>query len=366
VFKRKSSIGRVLFSFLIPPFEGQLGHKHSVPLECYTAALIFDSYGYQVDAVDYASTIEIDTSVYDFIYGFGSALERSFSSRATKHPVRIAYYNGCNPSYGNLVSALRVKDVYKKTGIMLAESARVVQVPWRLQTILCDHLIVLGNSFVVNTYLAEDPTLNVSRLNGFFFDFYDIDLEKKDFNVARENFLWFGNLGAIHKGLDLLLNVFAETPELNLHICGLSDHELEFNQFYRHKIENSSNIINHGFVNLESDEFKKIMDLCGAIVFPSVSEGSPGSVLNVMANGGIIPIVSISTGLDVEDFGIVFSEISHESIRESIQAFMQLSDFELRQMAVDVKQHIRSEFSYQKYSSNLNEIIGSLIAALSC
>ncbi len=40
--------------------------------------------------------------------------------------------------------------------------------------------------------------------------------------------MWFGSGGMIHKGLDLVLEVFARMQEYHLHICGPVHHEEDF------------------------------------------------------------------------------------------------------------------------------------------
>ena len=168
-----------------------------------------------------------------------------------------------------------------------------------LQTFLSDGVVVLGNDFVLDTYKNYDKqgAERFKNLNAFFYDVYDIDLSKKDFSKAKEHFLWFGSSGLLHKGLDLLIDIFSKRRDIYLHICGASKKEKDFFDYYGPALSKSKNIINHGFVDIKSEEFKNIMDQCAFIIFPSVSEGGAPAVLNTIANGGLIPILTKSTGL---------------------------------------------------------------------
>lgn len=360
VFNRKYE-KKVLISFTKEPFLCGINYRHSVFLECYSAAEIFDARGYQVDVVDYSSEQVHDLREYHVFYGFGEPMEKSFYLYEEKPITRISYLNGCNPSYSNLVSALRVKRFYEDKGVLLPGSARLTHKSWRLQAIASDLLIVLGNSFVASTYLNENSMTNVRSLNAFFFDVFDIDLSQKDFDLARKHFLWFGSSGAIHKGLDLLIDIFSERCDIYLHICGLSPDEKDFLSFYDKTLENCQNIVNHGFIDITSQAFQKLMYLCGAVVFPSVSEGGAASVLNTLANGGLIPIISKSTGLDLENYGIVFEKTCSGVVEQKINGFMKLSKSAIEEMSYEVKKHVRDVYSYKEYLENLDKLIGSII-----
>lgn len=43
----------------------------------------------------------------------------------------------------------------------------------------------------------------------------------KSISSSRRNFLWFGSVGLIHKGLDIVIDAFKELPDLSLNVYGL-------------------------------------------------------------------------------------------------------------------------------------------------
>ena len=53
----------------------------------------------------------------------------------------------------------------------------------------------------------------------------DLIVKDRDFDAGRKGFIYVaGNLGNVQKGLDLLLDTFARTPELTLYIyCNVED-----------------------------------------------------------------------------------------------------------------------------------------------
>ena len=185
-------------------------------------------------------------------------------------------------------------------------------------------------------------------------------MDKKDFNKIRKNFLFFGSGGTLHKGLDIVINIFKKRTDLNLTICGNYDYEPNFKNYYSNVFENKfSNIKFAGFVNIESDEFKNIMDNNAAVIFPSLSEGGAVAILNVMANGGLIPIISESSGLDVGHYGFMFQEISEKNVEQYIDKFLQLDIDKLRELSTSVKNETRHLYSYDKYKTNLAQIINN-------
>lgn len=353
---------RVLISYMIEPFVKKNDFSHSNLLECYTAAEIFNELGFCVDVIDLSSNKKIDYSKYDVIYGMGSPLERSFYFDKKKIK-RIFYATGCNPIFSNINTLNRIRNFYNYNKKFLLSSTRYISTSFNLQLLLSDYVIVLGNDFVLDTYnkFDENGKDRYINLNAFYYDVYDIDISKKDFSESKKHFLWFGSSGLIHKGLDSLIDLFSERDDIFLHICGAPQTEKEFFDHYNQKLIKSSNIINHGFVDIKSDKFKKIMDKCAFTIFPSVSEGGAVSILNTVANGGLIPIITKSTGLNVEDFGIFIEKPDLNLVKDSIEKALSLDLNNLRRMSILAKKDIRDNYTYNKYRQNLKNLIKKII-----
>ncbi|MBY0427162.1 MAG: glycosyltransferase, partial [Cytophagales bacterium] len=248
-------------------------------------AEIFDQLGYRVDAIHYNDEVtEIDFNNYDIIFGFGEPLERSFYMPTLKGTIRIYYGTGNHFHFINPASINRVKELYEKTGVLMVISARYATRMWSLQNVLSDAMIVLGNEFTANTYRATFNK-NIYTLPASFYKVMNIDLSHKNFGKARNNFLWFGSNGVVHKGLDILLEIFDKRKEINLHICGLKPYESEFVKYYSDILTKRENIKNYGFIELKSPQFAELMMQCAFVIFPSASEGGCASVITVMGNG---------------------------------------------------------------------------------
>lgn len=353
---------KVLIIYLNTAFKNRKHVKHSNIIECSTAAEIFNNLGYQVDVINYNASYSPDLSKYDIIYGMGPAFEKTFYKKDIK-ALRIFYATGCNPIYSNIATTLKVREFNLKKNVLLPESSRIIPESQHFQILLSDSVIVLGNNYVKSTYTRFDPQANrYFNLNAFFFDVNNPILENKDFSKARKNYLWFGSSGALHKGLDIVIEIFLKHKDLTLHICGLSPTEESFFAVYKEQIERSGNIINHGFVNLRSEEFKQLMKNCCFIIFPSVSEGGAVALLNVIANGGLIPIYSKSTGVDLSIFGAEINEISIPNFTEKIIEYSHLTNEEIKEKSELILKHVRNNYSYSNYKKNLSDIIHKAIS----
>lgn len=352
---------KVLLAYIKTPFFFPIDRSHSNKIECFTAAEIFHNVGYQVDIIDFRNESFRNYDCYEIVYGFGIAFENSFYSRNTKLK-RIFYGTGCCPLYSNIESTKKVISFYERTNFFLPESARLVKEALSLSMLASNAIIALGNEFVLNTYrMVGSEITKYFSLNAFYFKTCDIDIENKDFKKAQNHFLWFGSPGLLHKGLDILIEIFSKSPNIVLHICGAWPDEKRFIEIFQKEIEQCRNIKKHGFIDIDSDEFKKLMDTCAFVVFPSVSEGGAVSILNVMGNGGLIPIISKSVGLDVDKFGWQIDNVDINDFEMIIKHSQKIDFATLKAEAIKIKEVMQNYFSYEAYKLNLRAIIKEIL-----
>ncbi|WP_314621160.1 hypothetical protein, partial [uncultured Selenomonas sp.] len=95
----------------------------------------------------------------------------------------------------------------------------------------------------------------------------------------------------VHKGLDLLLEIFGQKDfPFELYICSSFQSEKEFCEVYKSELFHTSNIHSVGFIDIMGEKFCEISEKCSFTILPSCSEGVAGSALTAMS-AGIIPIV---------------------------------------------------------------------------
>jgi glycosyltransferase involved in cell wall biosynthesis len=112
--------------------------------------------------------------------------------------------------------------------------------------------------------------------------------------------MFLGSRGQVHKGLDLLLEVFAARPLLTLYVCSPFREESDFCRLYRRELWSTRNVRPIGFIDPTGRQFQEVASRCHYLVLPSCSEGQAGSVLTGMS-GGLIPLVSRECGFDDTD-----------------------------------------------------------------
>lgn len=355
----------VLISYLRESFNGIISKRHTNIKECYTAGEIFDELGYIVDVVDYnnfSSIIKYEN--YDVIYGMGEALEKAFYNDVDKRILTIFYATGCSPYYSNKVTMNRVLDHYLDNGKLIPASSRLVSNQWTGAYTLSDAVIVLGNSFVKNTYYQYKGRPLLYNLPAFFYRTTERDIVKqKNWERARTNILWFGSSGLIHKGLDLVIESVLAFEDIVLHICGASPNEVQFySEYEEYLCRPNTKIINHGFVHLDSEEFNNVLVECGFVILPSISEGGSPSILTVIGNGGCIPLIPASAGLDLDGLEIGISEVTTEGVKSALEVALSKSEYELKLISEEIYNLVNHKYTYENYKGNLRNTILKILS----
>lgn len=352
-----------LIVYLPDAFKSKKLHKrHTNLTECYTAGKVLSELGYNVDAIDRLNKSFSDWGKYDLIYGTAVPVD------ATDVPVKIMYAPGASGPFVLQETIKKVKGLIDEKGKGFFSSMRMaaaVLSPYGfISSLVCDGVIVLGNGFVKKHHVQTDPDHpeRFYNLPCFYFPATPPDLDKKDFEKAKSHILWFGSMSLMHKGLDICMDIALAHPEISLHICGALKRESDFWHYYNPLIKQATNIIDHGFVNIDSPEFTSILEQCAFVVSPSISEGGAAALLNVVGNGGLIPIYSENCGLD-------FAEIGYE-----IKGSPQKADFErvilessrmegecLRKMSKIALSHVRQNYTLEQYHSRLKAIIEDIL-----
>ena len=361
-FKRKGYKKRVLMVTQPAAFKKKLPKYHTSLYEAFEVAKIFDSMGYIVDYTTDNNT-RINLKPYDVIYGGRKVQAEVWRQNISAKT--IFFSPGAHPFYCFEATVQKNLQVREREGRWLTTSSRYLN-----ESLLgyyvdnfADHVIVYGNQYVLDQYLKYDSRKErYSLLPAFYFDCHQPDIASKDFDKVRHSMCWFGSLGLIHKGLDIAIDIALAHPEITLHICGATKREREFWNYYGPLIKDKPNIIDHGFINIESQEFVEIMSQCAFMINPSISEGGAPAALNVVANGGLIPICSRACGFDLpkEATGIV-EDITYEAFEQKTIEMMNLPVDSMRQQAQAMYTFIREHNTLDLYRRNMSAILQSCL-----
>lgn len=353
---------RALVIYLTDPFINKFKNKHTNHSECFLGCEVLDGLGFQVDVIDYDDNRTLNFSDYSLIYGFGEPFEKSFYCKNYQGK-RIVYSPGCNTVYSNKVSAKRLKEFTLQNGDSTPYLVRTTNNAWPLQKYLSDAIICQGNDFVLNTYKDDYKLTTYYKINCFPLEReLSIPIEHKDFSKIKYNLLWFGSQGCIHKGLDIALALADKYEDIKLYIRGIDmkKESIIFNN-YKHLIANNRVDVKE-YVDVKSNEFEELMMNCGGAIFPSASEGGAAALLTIMTYGGLIPIITKSCGLDVENIGFVAESTSIDSVEQSLLAYFKLNHQELKLKCINTQKEILKVYNRENYKKNLHKSISNILS----
>lgn len=315
---------RALVSYVATlPFyhRGYFMRAHNANLKAYLLCRTLNSLGYSVDLRSY-DDLDVPTyRPYDFFMGH----TRTFLEIKNKICLQgkaALLVTGSAPEFGNAAQHARAEDLYQRRGIRLPVHSSNIVAPARELHAAADHVLMLGNDFVRSTWYPEFQH-KYRLINSASAQMVNLGPERSG------GFLFFSSTGQVHRGLDVLLDVFAERGE-HLHICSAVLQEPDFVNAYRRELFERDNIHTHGFVNTSSAKFRHILSQCRFVILPSCSEGQSSSVINAMFNG-LLPIVTRNAGLpDVDSCGYWLDEISTGAVKRVLEEVASMPQEEYR------------------------------------
>jgi glycosyltransferase involved in cell wall biosynthesis len=280
---------RALIVHLPEAFAGSTNDlRHQNRFQAVSIARLLGERGFSVDVVRYRGHVPETSGGYDLVVDLHPGMTQVHARDAA---VRIAYITGSNPAFSNKAEAKRVVDAVHRGRRGLLPRR---QVPEFSEADLgrCDAMFFIGSERNLATYsgLRLPPA---SFIRNFAYPVPAIERTVTD----PASFLFLASGGQVHKGLDLLLEVFSRNPQWTLHVCSNFHEEPEFLRAYRRELFGTRNIIPHGFQKLDSEEFAAIARVCSHVVLPSCSEANAGSVISGMS-AWLVPVVSRECGFD--------------------------------------------------------------------
>jgi glycosyltransferase involved in cell wall biosynthesis len=247
-----------------------------------------------------------------------------------------------------------IEGIRRRKGVLLKPRRQVAPT---LSPQLADEIVVLGNDFTRGTYeFLGKPLTRIPISSAYQFRFP----ENRDHEAAKRRFLWLGSYGMAHKGLDLVLEAFAGMPELELTVCGRPEKEEDFFNLYEKELKYTSNIKLHGWVDMDSDEFKKITSTHAAVVYPSSSEGGAGSVIHCM-HAGMVPICTKEASVDLESFGMQINSRSVDDVRTACKKFSTLPSEEVQMRARESHKYVNRVHTREQFSKNYEEFARKIL-----
>lgn len=355
--KRSSNKKWALISYIPEPFRIKKStylNSHQNRRESLRIADVFLKNGYNVKIVRFDNRNLHLKNKYDLIFG----IEPNFlkACKKNKDALKIYYATGSYFKFQNKKIIERTNAINSKNKINLKYS-RLVDPHESCE--IANFIVQIGSQFTISTYPIEvQPKIKLIRQSCY--SFKDFDITEKLIKTNQKKFLWFGSSGSVLKGVDLLIDSFKNRCDVELHLVGIIDPD-----FYAHfskQIEEAPNIYYHGYCAIDSLSLKEIANECSFIIFPSASEGVPGSVINMMKLG-LIPIVSEAASFnEIEEYGFLISELSINNIDQKIDLTQRISPKHLREKMLNVYNYSNKNFNLEVFSQDFEEALQNILS----
>ncbi|RJR27571.1 glycosyltransferase family 1 protein [candidate division WWE3 bacterium] len=349
---------RSLLSYITTPFRLSPDDPRNVQFSNIGIARsivhVLNELGYIVDVVEWNDNKFIPGRKYDLFIGHGGCNFERIARNLPPDVVKIYFSTGLYWKEHNRREEERFRWLEERRGVRLPYD-RWIYHSEEYANQSADGIICLGNQVARESYSKFPLIINLNNA-AYHEDRYD--RVKKDYASGRNKFLFFSGGGNIHKGLDLLLEAFAQV-NAHLYIC---QHINEgFYKVYRHELEDFLNIHLIGVVPMRSLRFYELVDKCNLVISPSCSEGSQGAVVECM-HQGLIPVVSNATSIDTNDYGITLNTCSIDEIVKVVQDVSQRPPKWHEEMSYRTRKAAVTEFSEAAFLRNMKDAIQKVIA----
>lgn len=327
-------------------------NKHTIYWETVEIVRQLNRHGYIVDYADNRTIFPGDWKRYAIIIDGSDNLRHA---PEISGQIRIHYTTYIHWLIWNRAELERIAWFKERTGITVPMNR---QLPNILSDEYADYLTYYGTEIQANSF-SPKPIKRQLNISAVFIPKY----RKKEIAKARNNFLWLGGGGLVHKGLDIVMEAFAQTPDMRLYIAGNLREEPRFWQWASQLLSKHQNIHDLSWVDVGSPEFDAIAQNCVGIVYASCAEGGPGSIAQAL-HWGLIPIVTKSALVRAETFGhIINGKTDRELIKsttELIQTVADTSESSLRLSSDAVIEFARNTHTRPAYSKSLSSFLDEI------
>jgi len=348
---------RVLLSYITTPFRLSLDDPRNVMFSnigiARSIARVLNELGYIVDIVEWTDTKFLPCRYYDLFIGHGGCNFEHIARHLPAEMVKVYFSTGLYWKEHNRREEERFRWLEERRGVRLPYDRWIhYSEEYANQTV--DGIICLGNKIARESYSKFPLVFNLNNAS-YPDDCYDRTV--KDFASARNNFLFFAGGGNVHKGLDLLLEVF---PMVDAHLWVCQRVRPNFFEVYRREFESCKNIHLLGRIAMRGQLFYKLVDKCAYIILPSCSEGCAGSVVECMHHG-LIPVVSLESTVETGNYGVAFNTCSIEEIKEVVQDLSHRPPEWCKEVSMRTMQAALTQFSEENFLRNMKNAIQDIV-----
>lgn len=354
---RKLHKKRCLIVYLLSPFQNSIiDDRHQNFRQSLEMARMFDKYGYTVDVINFDNRYARLKYQYDCVCGLIPRGIDVYSKKLKKDAIKIAYLTSMNLEVTAQNEVRRCKELEERRGIVVKPRRNGGKIQKEIENF--DAVWCIGNDYNFQSYKTfKMPPVFYIKNSGYVFDWANPQAVRDP-----KSFVYFGSAGQVHKGLDLLLEIFAyRIKDCKLYVCGCYEKESDFHEAYHKELYETNNIIPMGFVNIESETYKKLATDCAYTILPSCAEARAGSILSNMS-AGLIPIVSYACGYE-EEYAINLPDCKMDTIEKYIREYSQKDQEWINMMSARSIEIVKHHFSIESFIDSIDKGIKGAIEA---
>lgn len=354
--RERPAKGTVLFSYLDDPLlwpdDAPEFSMHSNLWESREIARIFTVLGYDVESIYWGNNRFVPSKEYAIVFDICHNLAR-LSPVLGKDTIKILHCTGSDPFYQNEAEQKRVDAVnLRRNGQYV--SKRAVKDPelFRRSMIQADACSLIGNETTLRTY-PEEFHGKTTLVPVSASDLGPNVKQPQLFVPAKREFLWFAGGGAVHKGLDLVLEVFAKNRDLTLNVVGNVAVEEDFLAMYRRELMELENIRYHGALEPAGATFATILKDSFCFIAPFCSESISTAVATCL-QAGLYPIISRDTGATLpRGCGIYLDTCEISEIEEAVRTVTNMQAGLLREQIGRIQLDALESYSRVNFSRSM-------------
>ena len=289
----------------------------------------------------------IDINKYDLVFGFGMVYRLFFQKDNKAKKILYLTENPFEISYAK--EKERIKYLFERHQII--EKTQRTGIFYKKGDELQSDMIIS---------MAKPEYLDCSRVPIKYFPPSACMADSAPDYSKRlsQSFMVFGTTGFIHKGVDILIDIFINHPEWRLYICGGGV------ETYIKRIglaELPRNIIDCGYISVQDEYFLEISNECSFILSASCSESTSTGILTGMCRG-MIPIIMKGSGLDnLTNYLEFFDDYHIESVEKKISEVVNMKKEYMFDRFVNIYNFSNEQYSIKQFGVRLDEIIGAFI-----
>jgi hypothetical protein len=115
-----------------------------------------------------------------------------------------------------------------------------------------------------------------------------------------------------------------------------------------------------GFVGINSRKFSDVVRKCAFLIYPSCAEGQSGAVVQGM-HSGLIPMVTIEAGVDMDDFGIILPSDSLDEIEKNVLAAARMPVEECRKRSNRTRDVALTKYNEIEFSDHWRRTLADIL-----